>query len=131
MTILWRVAAIFSTGARLRLGLRLIERGAGAKGLRHLARAARRDCLEAHYLLGRCYLEGRAVPHSRTEAMRWLERAAQRGHAQAQFLVAALYAQGVGYETGASSTIASLFADGMDVDPDYEAALMWARRAAQ
>src|SRR5262249_53942980 len=75
--------------------------------------------------------EGRAVPPSRIEAVRWLEQAAQRGHAQAQFLVAALYAQGVGYETGASSTIASLFADATDVDPDYEAALLWARRAAQ
>ena len=111
MTILWRVAATFSTRARLRLGLHLIEQGAGAKGFRHLARAARGECLDAHYLLGRCYLEGRAVPPSRTEAMRWLERAAQGGHAQAQFLVAALHAQGVGYAREESSSAADLFSD--------------------
>src|SRR5262245_13237732 len=131
LTFVDRLAAPFSAHARLRVGLHLIERGKAGKGLRHMARAARRQCMEAQYRLGRCYLEGRAVPPSRIEAMRWLEQAAQRGHAQAQFLVAALYAQGVGYETGASSTIASLFADATDVDPDYEAALMWARRAAQ
>src|SRR5215468_2288389 len=117
MTIALRVTAIFSTRARLRLGLHLIERGAGVKGLRHLARAARRDCLEAHRLLGRCYLEGRAVPRSRTEAMRWLERAAQGGHAQAQFLMAALHAQGVGYE-GGSSSVAGLFSNNEDGAPD-------------
>lgn len=131
MTLLWRVAAIFSTRAQLRLGLRLIERGAGAKGFRHLARAARRDCLEAHYLLGRCYLEGRVVPHSRTEAMRWLEHAAQGGHAQAQFLVAALYAQGVGYATEGSISVGGLFSNNEDGAPDYAAALTWARRAAE
>ena len=131
MTILWRVAAILSTRARLRLGLRLIERGAGAKGFRHLARAARGDCPDAHYLLGRCYLEGRAVPPSRTEAMRWLERAAQGGHAQAQSLVAALHAQGVGYAREGSSSVAGLFANNEDGAPDYAAALPWARRAAE
>ena len=123
MTIVDRLAAPFSAHARLRVGLHLIERGKAGKGLRHMGRAARRQCVEAQYRLGRCYLEGRAVPPSRIEAMRWLEQAAQRGHAQAQLLMAALCAQGVAFETGASSTIASLFSDGVDADPDYEAAL--------
>jgi TPR repeat protein len=131
MTILWQVAAIFSTRARLRLGLRLFERGADAKGFRHLARAARRDCLEAAYLLGRCYLEGRVVPHSRTEATRWLERAAQGDHVGAQSLVAALHAQGVGDATEGSSSFASLFSDTKEGAPDYAAALRWGRRAAE
>ena len=131
MTIAWRVAAIFSTRARLRLGHYLIEQGAGAKGLRHLARAARRDCLEAHYLLGHCYLEGRVVPRSRTEAMRWLEHAAQGGHAQAQLLMAALHLQGVRYATEASSSAGKLFSNNEDDAPYYEAALPWARGAAE
>src|SRR5262245_47976065 len=131
MTILWRLAAMFSPRARSRLGLRLIERGAGAKGFRHLARAAKRDYGEAHYLLGRCYLEGRAVPRSRTAAMRWLERAAHGGHAQAQFLVAALYGQGVGCAREGSGSVAGLFSDDEDGVPDHAAALPWARLAAE
>jgi TPR repeat protein len=131
MTILWRVAAIFSTRARLRLSLRLLERGAHAKGFRHLARAGRRQCLDAHYHLGRCYLAGRAVPRSRTEAIRWLERAAQGGHAQAQFLVAALHVQGVGSATEESSSVGRLLANTEHGTADYAAALAWARRAAE
>lgn len=130
MTILWRVAAIFSTHARLRLGLHLMERGADAKGFRHLARAARRDCFDAHYHVGRCYLEGRTVPHSRTQAMHWLERAAQGGHAQAQLLVAALHVQGVRYASEGSG-VAGLFSNNEDSAPDHAAALPWARRAAE
>ena len=123
MTIVDRLAAPFSAQAQLRVGLRLIESGKAGKGLRRLARAARRDCVEAQYRVGRCYLEGQAVPPSRFEAMRWLEQAARRGHAQAQLLVAALYAQGIGYDTDASRTIATLFADGANADPDFQAAL--------
>jgi TPR repeat protein len=130
MTILDRLAAPFSAQAQLRVGLRLIERGLGAKGVRHLARAGRRNCVEAQYQVGRCYLEGQAVPQSRAEAMRWLEPAAERGHAQAQLLVAALFVQGAGYET-AGRTIATFFSDGEGAEPDFEAALSWARRAAE
>ena len=130
-TIFDRLTAPFSAKAQLRVGLRLIERGKGAKGLRRLGRAARRGCVEAQHRLGRCYLEGRVVPQSRVEAMRWLEQAAHRGHAEAQLLVAALFAQGVGYETEASRTIASLFPDDEDADPNYEAALSWSRLAAE
>lgn len=126
-----RLAAPFSARARLRVGLRLVARGKGGKGLRHMARAARRNCVEAQFSVGRCYLEGQAVPQSRTEAMRWLEQAAQGGHAQAQLLTAALFAQGVGCETEAGRTIARLFSDDANTSPDYEAALSWARRAAE
>ena len=117
MAVVDRMVAPFSAQARLRVGLRLLERGKPGKGLRHLARAARRDCVEAQYRVGRCYLEGQAVPQSRTEAMRWLEQAARRGHAQSQLLVAALYAQGVGFETDATSTFASLFSDDQNAPP--------------
>src|SRR5262245_7683880 len=131
MTVLDRLAAPFSAAAQLRVGLRLIEGGRAGKGFQRLARAARRNCAEAQYRVGRCYLEGQTVPPSRIEAMRWLEQAGQRGHAQAQLLMAALYTQGVGYDTDASRTVASLFGDGEDSAPDFEAALSWARRAAE
>src|SRR5262245_32296230 len=107
MTVLDRLAAPFAATAQMRVGLRLIEGGKAGKGFRRLARAARRNCAEAQYRVGRCYLEGQTVPPSRIEAMRWLERAGQRGHARAQLLMAALYTQGVGYDTDASRTIAS------------------------
>jgi TPR repeat protein len=125
------MVAPFSARARLRVGLRLLERGKAGKGLRHMARAARRNCVEAQYRVGRCYLEGQVVPQSRSEAMRWLEQAARRGHAEAQLLMAALYAQGVGYETDAGRTFDSLFSGDETAAPDFEAALSWARRAAE
>jgi TPR repeat protein len=99
-----------------------------AKGFHQLSRAARRDCVDAQYRVGRCYLEGRVVPRSRIEALRWLERAAEREHAEAQFLVAALYAQGVGCPTDPSSSVVGLFAPDEGTEPNYEAALKWARR---
>ena len=79
MTILNRLAAPFSSHAGMRAGIELIERGRGAKGFRHLARAAfagpsRRSTAWAAAISTAC------VPQSRTEAVRWLERAAQRGH---------------------------------------------------
>jgi hypothetical protein len=113
------------------VGLHLIECGKGAKGLRHVARAARRNCVEAQYRVGYCYLEGRIVPRSPVEAMRWLEQAAQSGHAQAQLLMASLFVQGVGCGADARPTIAGLFAGDEVANPDYETALPWARRAAE
>lgn len=131
MTLRLRLGAVVSARARLELGLRLIEQGAGARGVQLLARAARQDCLDAHYHLGRCYLEGRAVPASRVEAMRWLERAAQGGHARGQFLLAALYAQGVAQAGPAGSPVEGLFSANEGGAPDYAAALPWARQAAE
>jgi TPR repeat protein len=118
MTVLDRLAAPFSARARMRAGLDLITRGKGAKGFRHLARAARRGSMEAQYRVGRCYLDGQAVPQSRTEAVRWLERAAQRGHADAQLALAALCAQGVGHEIESGGSVASLFSRNEAAEPD-------------
>lgn len=131
MTVLDRLAAPFSARARLRVGLDLVERGKGAKGFHYLARAAVCGCTEAQYRVARCYLDGKAVPQSGTEAMRWLERAARRGHSEAQFVLAALYAQGLGGGTDSSSAVAPLFPRPEASEPNYEAALHWGRLAAE
>ena len=131
MMVLDRLAAPFSARARMRAGLDLIRRGKGARGFRHLARAARRGSMEAQYRVGRCYLEGQAVPQSRTEAVRWLERAAQRGHTDAQLALAALCTQGAGYEIESAGSIAALFSQNRATEPDYDAAVRWAGLAVE
>src|SRR5262249_55909062 len=118
-----RLAAPLSAHARMRVGLDLIARGRGAKGFRHLARAARRNCAPAQYRVGLCYLEGNPVPRSPVEATRWLERAAREGHADAQFTLAVLHVQGSACAADAIDFAGSLFARGEAGTPDYAAAL--------
>src|SRR5215472_15604452 len=131
MRVFDRLAAPFSAHARMRVGLDLIARGRGAKGFRRLARAAQRNCPPAQYRVGLCYLEGNPVPRSPVEATRWLERAARGGHADAQFLLAGLHVQGSACAADAIDFAASLSARHEGGNPDYAAALPWARRAAE
>ena len=55
---------------------------------------AEQDDVEAQYILGVMYAEGRDVPQDDAEAGAWFHRAAEQGHASAQ------YSLGVMYDTG-------------------------------
>src|SRR5207342_3040889 len=94
-----------------------------------LARAARAGVAEAEFRIGRCYLEGAGVPHSRGNGVRWMEKAATQGYVEAQALLATLCLNGMGPEqSGAGPGGAVLFGKQGTAGPDYETALHWARR---
>src|SRR5579875_1588351 len=95
MALLDRFTAIASASAAVRRGVAMVESGKEAEGFAVLARAADRGNAEAQYRVGRCYLEGKGVPPSRTDAALWLERAAEGGHVDAQQLLAAVLLHGM------------------------------------
>jgi TPR repeat protein len=74
------------------------------------------------------------VPPSRAEGARWVERAAEAGHVEAQSALAALYLSGIGADPAKAAAFAqpqaALFATGESGAPDFERALVWARKAA-
>lgn len=115
----------------LRRAIALIEKERFAEALPHLARMAEAGSAEAAYFIGKLYLQGGGVPFSRTEGARWLERAALDGHVEAQSLLAALLFQGLGPQSRESGDAAArLFSHDSTAKPDFEAALKWARLAA-
>ena len=131
MAILNRLTARVFPAAALRRAIQLSDRPAEA--FPHLAVAARAGLVDAEYRVARCYLEGSGVPASRTEGTRWLLRAANHGNADAQALLAALYVAGLvaadADSRGAGSE--SLFKQDCAGEPDFAAALGFARKAAE
>ncbi|HEY6432737.1 MAG TPA: tetratricopeptide repeat protein, partial [Acetobacteraceae bacterium] len=133
----WRV----SPRAALRRALRATERGKLPRAFHLLSRAARAGIAEAEYRVGRCYLEGAGVPPSRADGLRWLERAATHGYVEAQSLLATLLLQGLASSRhgaadpaieGGTRPAARLFSSNdSDGKPDFEAAVKWARLAAE
>ena len=131
-----------SPATKLRRARRLIDAGERhAEAFPLLAKAANAGIAEAEYLVGRAYLEGAGVPPSGAEAARWLERAANRGYLDAQSMLAALYIHGVATSPGAVAApggdgltsgrpAAALFSTSDALRPDFERAVVWARRAA-
>jgi TPR repeat protein len=105
-------------------------------GIDH-AKAAEAGLPEAEYHIGRLYLQGSGVPYSQSEATRWLERSALHGNVEAQCLLAALLVQGLASapEPSRGDGAARLFAepatDAASATPNFDAALKWARMAAQ
>ena len=119
----------FSAAAALRRAVRYADNGNHRAAFPLLARAARAGIAEAEFRIGRCYLEGAGVPPSRGDGVRWLEKAAARDYVEAQTLVATLCLNGLGPEQ--TGTPAALFGGKTTTAPDFEAALLWARRAAE
>ena len=112
---------------------RLIAAGKPGPAFRLYARATRNGLAEAEYRVGRCYLEGAGVPLSRAEGVRWLEQAGHHGHVEAQSLLAVLYLHGMAASgrRPASKAQPSCSASAKSTDPDYGAAVRWARMAAE
>jgi TPR repeat protein len=127
MSAVGRLLGLASPAAALRRGVKLAEQGKAAEAFPLLAAAAKAGIPEAEFRVARCYLDGAGVPVSRVEATRWLERAAGHDWAEAQWLLAALYVNGLAMAGAAEALLAESATAG---DPDFAAALAWARRAA-
>src|SRR6185437_1100608 len=114
----------------LRRGVRQAEKGNPKGAFQLLSRAARAGIPEAEFRIGRCYLEGAGVPPSRPDGVRWVERAAEQGYVEAQALLATLSLHGMGPAL-AQAGIGGLFGGHTQMEPDYDAAAKWARKAAE
>ena len=133
MAFLDAMLSRFSSKAAFRRARALIDRGDRRAAFPYLARAARAGNADAEFLIGRAYLEGAGVPPSRPEGVRWLEKAAQQDYVEAQGLLATLCLNGMGPEQTAAGVSGSpgLFSGQTTLGPDFETALIWARRAAE
>ena len=133
MRIADRLVARFSPKSALRHALRLTEKGDRKGAFPFFARAARAKIAEAEYRIGRCYLEGAGVPPSRGDGVRWVERAAKQGYVEAQALLATLCLHGLaaGFADSASNASPGLFGSNTTAEPDFAAAEVWARKAAE
>ena len=96
-----RLIAFTSPAAAYRRGLRFSREGDDARAFDNFVRAARAGLAEAQYRVARCYLEGLAVPRSRTHGLHWLSNAATHGSVAAQLLLAVLYLNGQAGESEA------------------------------
>ncbi|MDA8248441.1 MAG: tetratricopeptide repeat protein, partial [Rhodospirillales bacterium] len=130
-----RLIGLGSAGGALKRAQALAEQGKRAEAFPLLAKAAQGGIAEAEYLVGRAYLEAAGVPRSATEATRWLEKAAEHGYVEAQSLLGAVYLSGItGVAAEAAQSGSALFATaaaGGSVQPDFDKAAHWARRAAE
>lgn len=126
-----RFQVALSPSAAVRRGAALMAAGKPGRAFQLYAHASRTGLAEAEYRIGRCYIEGAGVPPSRIEGVRWLEQAANRGHVDAQSLLAAICLHGgVRPSAPGAYDAASLFGVTETTDPDYGAAIRWARMAA-
>src|SRR4029077_13895167 len=126
-----RLIGVGSAAACLRRGVQLIEQKRFAAAFPLLTRAAKAGIPEAEYRVARSYLEGAGVPQSLTEGARWLERAAAHGFVEAQTVLAPLCLRGMA-GTNKGHSLPDVGADRLfrvdtPADPDFEAALKWAR----
>lgn len=107
-----------------------ISETAPERALALFAAAAEAGDIEAAFIVGERYLEGKGTPRHASEAARWYHRAAEAGHMGAQCRLAQLYLFGPSKAAAGQAT--GLF----DITEagegaDYHAALPWARRAAE
>ena len=131
----WLIASVSPTAA-LRRAVRLTDQGDVKRAFPLLTRAARAGNAEAEYRVGRCYLEASGVPPSVVEGVRWLERAAHQGYVDAQARLATLSIHGLAVSSDASSghsggPAATLFTANEASQPDFDAGIRWARKAAE
>jgi TPR repeat protein len=114
--------------AQLARGRWLMRCGSFRAAFRLIAKAAQAGLPAAWYELGYAYLLGRGVPCAPAVAVCWLIRAANSGEVAAQSLLATLALRGISHAApGAYLFGAAKPALG---GPDYDEALLWARRAA-
>lgn len=72
-------------------GLRLIETGNQAEGLKWLSKSATQGYAGAQTYLGVLYTEGRGLAKNDGEAVKWYLKAAKQGDSMAQYNLALLY----------------------------------------
>jgi TPR repeat protein len=131
-----RLIAFASPAAAYRRALRFSRDGDHVRAFDSFVRAARAGLAEAKYRVARCYLEGLAVPRSRTHGVHWLSQAATDGSVTAQLLLAVLHLNGQasGPDDAESDLLHdSLFGDSQSIQygpPDFPAAARWAQKAA-
>jgi TPR repeat protein len=114
-----------SPQARLRLAARHHLDGRLSEAFAIYVTLAKRGDAEAAHQVGVAYLAGKVVPISRRNAGFWLERAASQGCVPAQTLLCDLLLQGL------IQPRAGVFDDNSTGQPDFSAAIPWARRAAE
>jgi len=133
MAIIDRLAGFVPPAVAYRRAIQMSEAGKVAEAFPLMAVAARAGMADAEHWIARAYLEGAGVPPSRIEGARWLEQAAAHGHVDAQTLLAALYVSGLAAPAGESMLAGSarLFAEDATAEPDFAAALTWAKKAAE
>ena len=125
--------------------------GSAMPELRNLAEAGE---AEAQYALGTAYSDGLALARDYRRAADWYESAARQGHVRAQFSLGFLYYHGAGEAEGAvprnaaqalrwltpageagnpmaAYLLSRIYHYGPGVPVDQEAALRWARSAAE
>ncbi|WP_339086842.1 tetratricopeptide repeat protein [Hyphomicrobium sp. ghe19] len=115
------------TRARARAN-RLSEK-APTRAFELFASAAGAGDVEAAFIVGECYLEGKGILRQPCEAARWYRRAAVAGHARAQCRLAQLHLFGLA--PAATEPSDGLFYSVEEREVDYCAAELWARRAAE
>jgi len=130
MLVLDRLIGLASPEAALRRAVRLSGQGKVAEAFPLLTRSAKAGIAEAEYRVACCYLEGAGVPASRIEGGRWLQRAAGHGHVEAQTLLGGLCVHGLAGDVNGDRA-ERLFAEEAAGEPDFAAALKWARLAAE
>src|ERR1700730_9835394 len=130
MLVIDRLIGLASPEAALRRAVRLSEQGKVAEPSRLLTRSAKAGIADAEYRVACCYLEGAGVPASRIEGARWLQRAAGQGHVEAQTLLGGLCVHGLAGDVNGNRP-ERLFAGEEPGEPDFAAALKWARQAAE
>ena len=118
--------------ALLALADRLEEKGAGIAAVRQVATAARSGLPDAQARLGLCYLAGKGVPASESEARHWLLQAAAAGNATAQTALASLALRGIGGPCERGSSERGPFQKRDETgEPDPALAAAYARQGAK
>src|SRR3984893_10810763 len=129
MLVIDRLVGFASPAAALRRAVRLSEQGKVAAAFPLLTRLAKAGIADAEFRVACCYLEGAGVPASRLEGARWLQRAAGQGHVEAQTLLGGLCGHGLAGDVNGNRP-ERLFTGEEPGEPDFAAALKWARQAA-
>jgi Sel1 repeat len=111
--------------------------------------AAEHGNVEAQFILGMCYEEGKGVPRDYAEAVKWFHRAADHGHAAAECQLGFCYFVGEGVKQDAEEAarwygkaagqgnaagqfnLGSCYAAGKGVAKDAAEAVRWYRRSAE
>ena len=82
--------------ADLDAGGQAFNRGNYAAAIREWMPLAEKGHIQAQYLLGQMYDDGKGVPEDDAVAVKWYRKAAEQGHPKAQFYLGLMYDRGQG-----------------------------------
>jgi TPR repeat protein len=136
LSLIDRIVSAGSPAAALKRAIQLDEKGQHRRAFALFSHVARSGSAEGQFWVGRAYLKGLGVPVSRRDGAAWLERAAQGGWVEAQTLLATLYLYGLAGKGGGAraapgSPLFARVAGSATDEPDFPAAMKWARAAAE